>query len=198
METGNIMNIKHILYAIRNFGYTKTYIVVVLFFFANTFLSIFFSVGILGTFHIFTNTSDSMLPTINRGSLTFVVRMVEDMYEPGDIITFSTRSIGKAEIISHRIIRRGGNVYITKGDHNQAIDAEPVIPRLIIGKVVMIIPLLGYWITFIKSQIGIFLLIYLPAAFILIAELAHIAGFIPHLLPKKRNNHTPVSSANMA
>lgn len=167
-------SIQNLLHRIRMFGYSKTYILFLFFFFTNTFLSVFFSVGLFGTLHIFTNTSDSMLPTINRGSLTIVGKIDTDLYKPGDIISFYTQTGKKQDIITHRIFRRGGNVYITKGDNNEAIDVEPVIPRLIIGKVIIIIPLLGYWVSFIKSKFGIILCIYFPALLILLSEMTHI------------------------
>lgn len=93
-------------------------------------------------------------------------------YEVGDIITFYQSDLRKE--VTHRIYRLGGNMYITKGDNNEAIDAQPVNPRLVIGKVVLVAPFLGYWVTFIKSQIGVSLIIVLPATIIILTELSNI------------------------
>lgn len=143
-------------------------------FFLNVGLSIFFSIGLFGTWKIFTNTSDSMLPTINRGSLSFVERQHSTSYDVGDIITYYTNIDNKEEIITHRIYKIGGNVYLTKGDNNEAIDPDVVRPRLIIGQVIGNIPYLGYWVSFLKSGLGNVLLIIIPAIIFITFELINI------------------------
>jgi len=49
-----------------------------------------------------------------------------------------------------------------------------VVPRLIIGKVVLIIPYLGYPIAFAKTKIGLWFLILLPAGLIIFVEIFKI------------------------
>jgi signal peptidase len=95
-------------------------------------------------------------------------------YNVGDIISYYAKINGKEEIVTHRIFRIGGNVYLTKGDANQALDEEKIVPRLIIGKVVLVIPYLGYLIGFAKTKIGLWLLIVLPALFIILSEVIMI------------------------
>jgi signal peptidase I len=123
-------------------------------------------------FNVFTNTSNSMSPIINNGSLSVVKAQPANSYEVGDVITFYQADLQKE--VTHRIYRLGGNMYVTKGDYNEAIDAQPVNPRLVIGRVIMVIPFLGYWATFIKSQIGVSLIIVLPATIIVLTELSNI------------------------
>jgi len=113
-----------------------------------------------------------MNPSIDSGSITIVKKM--DMYEVGDVISYYYDSNNTEEIISHRIIQIGGNVYITKGDANLGIDAQGVVPRLIIGKVVMIIPYLGYIVSFAKSTLGVWITIIAPACFISGTELTKV------------------------
>lgn len=133
---------------------------------------IIFSVDIFSPFHSFTNKSDSMNPVIDRGSITIVKGFSE--YRVGDAIAYYAQIDGREEIITHRVTGIGGNVYTTKGDANEVADREIVKPRLVIGKVVSIIPYLGYLITFAKSLIGTWLLIIIPAAFIIGSELIRI------------------------
>jgi len=102
-----------------------------------------------------------MQPTINSGSLIIVKK--QPYYIEGDIITYYSQLNGKEEIVTHRIYRIGGNVYLTKGDNNTAIDEYKILPRLIIGQVVAIIPDLGYIFSFAKSPVGVILIIILPA-----------------------------------
>lgn len=133
---------------------------------------IIFSVDIFNPFHSFTNISDSMNPVINRGSLTIVRSFTS--YKIGEAITYYALLDGREEIVTHRITDIGGNVYTTKGDANEVVDRELVKPRLIIGKVIYIIPYLGYLIAFTKSLLGHWLLIILPAALIIGSELTRI------------------------
>jgi signal peptidase len=133
---------------------------------------IIFSVDIFSPFHSFTNKSDSMSPGINRGSLTIVESF--SSYQVGDAISYYSLVDGQEEIITHRVMSIGGNVYTTKGDANQVADRELVRPRLVIGKVIAIIPYFGFLITFAKSLIGDWLLIIIPAAIICGSELIRI------------------------
>lgn len=143
-------------------------------FFLNVGLSVFFSFGFLGKWRIFTNTSDSMLPSINRGSLSIVEKRPSASYDVGNIISFYAQINNKEEIITHRIYRLGGNVYITKGDNNEAIDTDVVRPRLIIGRVIGNIPYLGYWATFLKSGLGNVIFMIVPAIVFIIFEVINI------------------------
>ena len=133
---------------------------------------IIFSVDIFRPFHSFTNKSDSMNPTIDRGSITIVKSV--PTYQVGEAIAYYSQIDGQTEIITHRIMDIGGNVYTTKGDANAVVDRELVKPRLVIGKVVLIIPYLGYIITFAKSLVGTWLCVIIPALFIVGSELIRI------------------------
>ena len=152
----------------RRFYYTIVFLYLIF-----TFIVTVFSLHLFGDFYSFTNKSNSMNPSINTGSITIVKKM--DMYEVGDIISYYANINNKEEIISHRIMQIGGNVYVTKGDANLGIDPPIVLPRLIIGKVILIIPYLGYIITFAKSSLGLWLTILIPALCIIFVELSNVA-----------------------
>ena len=149
-------------------------------FFLNVGLSIFFSIGLFGTWRIFTNTSNSMLPTINQGSLSIIERHSPTSYDMGDIITFYANINNREEIVTHRVYKIGGNVYLTKGDNNEAIDPDVVRPRLIIGQVIGNIPYLGYWVSFLKSGLGNFILIIIPAIIFIAFEIINIYQIRPN------------------
>ncbi|OGK45013.1 signal peptidase I [Candidatus Roizmanbacteria bacterium RIFCSPLOWO2_01_FULL_38_11] len=112
-----------------------------------------------------------MTPSITPNDLTVVRELYMNHYAVGDIISFYNFSEGKETIVTHRIDSLGGNVYVTKGDANDAVDRQIVRPRLIIGKVIMIIPKIGAYIKFLKSNLGTMMLIILPAVFIITTEL---------------------------
>ena len=113
-----------------------------------------------------------MRHAIDTGSIILVKKY--NSYNPGDIISYYAQIDGKEQIVTHRVLRLGGNVYVTKGDANDAVDREIVVPRLVIGKVVLIIPYLGYIITFAKSQVGVIISIIIPAVIIVVIELTKI------------------------
>jgi signal peptidase len=135
-------------------------------------LVIIFSIDIFSPLHSFTNKSDSMNPVIDRGSITIVKEYPK--YEIGDAISYYSKIDGEEEIITHRVVDIGGNVYTTKGDNNAVADRELVRPRLVIGKVIRVIPCVGHVITFAKSLAGTWLLIIFPAIIIISSELIRI------------------------
>lgn len=139
-------------------------------FLLHTFFLSLFGIRLFG-FRFFANQTSSMKPVINPGDLMVVHKEDQYSYLPGDIITFYSWETGKETVITHRVHRIGGNVYITKGDANAAIDAEPVRPRLIVGRVIFSFPLLGNYILLSKTPLGLGLTVFLPAILILINEL---------------------------
>lgn len=145
-----------------------------------TSIVVIFSINFFNQVRSFTNKSDSMNPLINTGSIVMVKK--QSIYQIGDIISYYVQYNGREEIVTHRILRKGGNVYVTKGDANLAIDREVVIPRLVIGKAILIIPNLGYYISFAKGLVGLWLVILLPAILIVSIELYKI-----YIEIKKRN-----------
>lgn len=139
-----------------------------------------FSHDFLGI-RLLSNQSFSMSPSIDEGSVT-VIKAVPD-YEVGDIIAFYDRVDRKEIIVSHRIVRIGGNIYLTKGDTNVSADENHVIPRHVIGKVVFIFPFIGYFFRLLQNNPGTFLLIILPALFFTVIE-----GFVIVRIVRKTAN----------
>lgn len=134
---------------------------------------VLFSVDWFGEVRSLTNISGSMSPAIDAGSVT-VVRKFPN-YNVGEAIAYySQTGEGREEIVTHRIMSVGGNVYTTKGDANQVEDREIVRPRLVIGKVVWTIPYLGYLIRFAKSVPGTWATIIFPAALFIAAEIFRV------------------------
>ncbi len=56
-------------------------------------------------------------------------------YSVGDIITYEVKEENKKYYITHRIIEKNGNEYITKGDANNKADLNKVSNNSIKGKV---------------------------------------------------------------
>ena len=92
--------------------------------------------------------SGSMSPTFNRGDAVVVNKLTtreKGELKKGDIIQF----VSGTKYVVHRIVditndAYGNKQFITKGDHNNAIDADKVALEDVKGKVSFVIPLIGY------------------------------------------------------
>jgi signal peptidase len=104
------------------------------------------STGLLG-FQPSIIASGSMRPALDVGDIAITVQTPPDKIRVGDIIQYWRQ--GEPAPIIHRVIqidRAGGITYIvTKGDANIAPD-EPITVTQTVGKVVLIIPKIG-WIS---------------------------------------------------
>lgn len=147
------------------------YIAIVIMFIAGCVIVRLHSSNMLMGIKLLDNISYSMTPRIHQGDLTIIRKYPS--YKVGDIIAYLYNFNNKELVISHRVIGIGGNVYITQGDAN-AIPDEPVIPRLILGKVIAIIPLLGSVFFLLSTTIGLMIAVFIPAVTIISIELAEI------------------------
>ena len=91
--------------------------------------------------------SGSMEPALHTGGIVFTDTRQKVLKE-GDIATYQLRE-GR---VSHRILKKTANGYVTKGDANKTEDPLDVEASQIIGKVVMTIPYLGFAAMFVKEK----------------------------------------------
>ena len=92
--------------------------------------------------------SGSMSPTFNRGDAVVVNKLTtreKGELKKGDIIQY----VSGTKYVVHRIVditndERGNKLFITKGDHNNTVDADKVALENVKGKVSFVIPLIGY------------------------------------------------------
>jgi len=142
-------------------------------------LLIFSTFPLPGNYRVMVVKSGSMEPTIKTGSV--VVVKPEKNYQIGDIITFGPFSKNHPPT-THRIydIKIAGSktFYITKGDANNAPDQKEISQEDILGKVILIIPWVGYAIETVKKPIGFLCIIILPALIIIGQEIGKIIGEI--------------------
>ncbi|MBP9718886.1 MAG: signal peptidase I [Candidatus Levybacteria bacterium] len=111
--------------------------------------------------------SGSMEPAIMTGDI--IVIQKQPGYLKNDVITFTSQD---NRIVTHRIIgQQNEQRFLTKGDANRSSDSDVISQNDVIGKVVFIIPKLGYFVGFSKSPIGFSLLIIFPAAALIIDQL---------------------------
>ncbi len=110
--------------------------------------------------------SGSMEPNIHVGSLIYIKTVSFDNLKVGDVITYS---LGDSTI-THRIISIDYDslTCVTKGDANESIDLSAVSSSQIVGKVFIIIPLLGYVVYFIKQNLVLIIGIVITIALIIV------------------------------
>jgi signal peptidase len=150
-----------------------------LFFLLSAFFLVFFLVlnlfsnsSLIGGFRTFLVQSGSMEPSINTGDVILI--SPQNSYHVNDVITFSDQN---RKIVTHRIVEveNGSNPsYITKGDANRAIDSGQVSSKNILGKVILVIPKVGFLVAFCRTLPGLLLTIVLPAALLIYGEIKKI------------------------
>ena len=139
-----------------------------------------------GNLQVYVVRSGSMEPSIPTGAVVVVRRATE--YNENEVITFSNR--GEDIPTTHRIIKKeiisGRASYTTKGDANNAPDVEAVYSSRILGKVLFDIPYVGYAVAAARQPLGFFIIIVLPALFIIYDEGMNIWKELKH----KKNKET--------
>lgn len=131
-------------------------------------------------FGFYTIISPSMEPNINVYDVVLVKKTNINKLKKGDVITFySTNNYFGNTPITHRIANIDDRTsIIVKGDHNEKADNEKVIPKNIIGKVILVIPSLGKLQFFLASKSGFIVAIIIPAIVIITYDVYKIMKMI--------------------
>jgi len=113
---------------------------------------IWFAVGVFPVYPSVVATG-SMEPMIKPGDVILINKSIDvNNLKTGDVIQFQSENI----LISHRIIGiiedAKGKSYRTKGDNNSVPDREAVKPELVKGKVIRVVPKIGWPTLLIKSK----------------------------------------------
>ena len=117
--------------------------------------------------------SQSMVPTININDAIIVKRVDHDKYKVGDIISFSSSdTYYKGLTVTHRVINKenvnkDSSIYTTKGDNNLVADYAGVKTDQIYGRVLFIIPKIGYIHTFFSKPSNFFGCLLIPILMII-------------------------------
>ena len=125
---------------------------------------------------VFIDNSNSMWPSIKAGSVIFAKKT--NTYKKGDIITFKSEPISTTHRIFKIVNRDGKDFFVTKGDQNDALDSYLISQENIFGKVIYTTPYLGYLLLFLKTKLGLSLLIFLPTTIIFFVESKKILNMI--------------------
>lgn len=120
--------------------------------------------------------SGSMEPKIHTGSIIFDNPHVNvKQLQVGDVITFNVPH--ENIIVTHRIAQvlnvNGQPVFETKGDANPTKDTWKIPGNDVIGGYSnLTIPYIGYYLNFLKTRLGVSLLLIVPGALLIIFAMA--------------------------
>jgi len=111
--------------------------------------------------------TDSMEPTVPKGSL--VVTAPAWLVKPtsGSIVLYVLRLERGEWLVLHRIVAVDADLFLTKGDSRGFIDPWMVEPGNVVGVAVLVVPFLGYLLLFLRAfipvlvSIFVFFLIYM-------------------------------------
>ena len=110
--------------------------------------------------------SGSMEPVLPLGAVALTRPVDARSVAIGDIVSFRQR--GDQIATTHRVMKidtdAGYLVFVTKGDANDAADAEPVVVAGEIDRVERIVPYAGLIVGFARSPLGGLLLLVVPIA----------------------------------
>ncbi len=99
-------------------------------------------------------TSGSMVPEFSAGDVILIKE--RDSYKLGDVVTFRDSA---GSLVTHRLVGRTQGQFITKGDANNVEDKDLLPPERIVGGLVTYIPGVGQALLFLRTPLGLLLLI---------------------------------------
>lgn len=135
-------------------------------------LNLLSNTNLLGGYRTFLVQSGSMEPSIVTGDVILI--SPQKTYSVNDVITFYDSN---HKIVTHRITKINGNLnnsYITKGDANRVTDSSQTLPQNILGKVILVIPKVGFLVAFCRTLPGLVLMIFLPSSLLIIGEIKKV------------------------
>lgn len=140
-------------------------------------------------YHLYGVLSESMTPAYSVGGVVYVKKCDPAMIEVGDVVTFSLQS-NEDVVMTHRVVDKNieEKFFITRGDANNAADAEPVRFDRVLGTVRFYIPHAEALAEFFGSVSG-------KAFFFILFAVSLILWLIADLLKpsagKDKKNRTP-------
>ncbi|UQZ34485.1 signal peptidase I [Paenibacillus sp. PK3_47] len=151
---------------------------------------------------ILTVLSGSMEPGIKTGAVIAVnpVRGEEQQgaFKPGDVITYQALD-GSGSLITHRVVSVSGEgpslAYITKGDNNDAQDPAPIPAGNVIASYAdFTVPLVGYFMNWVKSTAGIIIVMIIPGLYLVISSIITVFKSIMRMDDSAEPQIVPVES----
>lgn len=110
--------------------------------------------------------SGSMEPTFSVNDMIVIRR--QDSYAVGDVVTFDDGGF----FTTHRIVSQSPEGFVTQGDANNTEDSGYLSPAQIKGAVVFTIPAVGAFLLFLRTPLGILLLVLAGPLLVFLPDMA--------------------------
>ncbi len=124
-----------------------------------------------------------MEPNLKVGTLVFT--QPQQSYAKNDVIAFEQ----DGRTITHRVVsvkkQRNAEVFVTKGDANNASDSKEILRGSIIGKTFFAVPYAGSVVTTFKTIPGFIVFVLIPALIFIAFEFKTIKKEIEMETEKK-------------
>lgn len=138
-------------------------------------------------------SSGSMAPTIQVGDAVVIHRTTADAVRPNDIVTYAApRSPG---VVTHRVLQvrdiDGRRWLQTKGDAAARPDPNLTPGEAVRGKVVLVLPRMGYILHLARTMWGGLLTIGLPLTVLIAREVLDLVRNRSEVAPARRNLSEP-------
>ena len=131
--------------------------------------------GAVGAERSYIVLSGSMEPAISAGDAVLIDSVDPRTIATGDVITFQETDEGVPT--THRVVgvidrtEAGPTLaFRTQGDANEDADVAAVRPEQVIGKVVLVLPYVGYVVGFVDSEVGFLALVLGPVLLFVLNE----------------------------
>jgi signal peptidase len=134
---------------------------------------------VVGAEHSYVVLSGSMEPVMAPGDVVIVDEVPADSIAVGDVVTYSRD--GGRSTTTHRVVGfvetdADGTTFRTKGDANPGQDLYLVRRSQVVGKVVYVIPYIGYVVGFAGTSVGQVLLVAVPLLLLVLNEMWRRVG----------------------
>lgn len=137
--------------------------------------------------------SGSMEPEFYSGDLVLVREAVTSDLKVGDVISYKEGQ----PVITHRILKvteeQGTRQFITKGDHNNVSDRNPVTEDQVEGRYLFHVSKLGNFAIFMQTPIGMVIFIACPLVLFILYDIMRRSYF-----DRKKNKKTVELEAELA
>lgn len=131
---------------------------------------------------IVTIYSGSMEPAIHVGSVVAVSPTSPEDIKVGDVIMYAPSADSKTRV-THRVVSvsegEHGLMFYTKGDANEDPDPSAVSAANVVGTAQLTIPYMGYFADFVKSKLGFYTLMAIPALLLVLMALRELLTYSP-------------------
>lgn len=127
--------------------------------------------------------SGSMEPAISAGDVIIIRPLApKEELKEGDVVTYkatNTKGATQQMLITHRVIgilsvNDKPTAYMTKGDANDSKDLHPISRDQVVGVYVGRIPYFGYLAGFLRTPLGVILLLVIPGLLVIAGEVRKI------------------------